>query len=195
MYLDRPQPEATCGERLPEERHAPAEFFGILPHLLHDLCDLIILLEQAVHILHAGAGTRRDTAFALRVNDGRLFSLCFGHALDHGFDHHEFSLIHRIGVHIAHAGHHAEHRARSPHFFHLLELAEHVVHIEFIFPKPASGLFHRFLILSVLGLFDQGEHIAHTQDAPCHSLGVEDLQILQLFAHAGELDGFAGDRF
>ena len=40
---------------------------------------------------------------------------------------------------------------------------------------------------------DEGEDIAHSEDTGSHSLGVELLEIVQLFAHADELYGLTGN--
>ena len=46
----------------------------------------------------------------------------------------------------------------------------------------------------LLGLLDQGEHVAHVEDARRHPVGVEDLEVLHALAGAGEHDRAAGDR-
>ncbi len=43
-------------------------------------------------------------------------------------------------------------------------------------------------------LFDEREHVAHAEDARGHAVGVEGLDLVELFAGADELDGLAGHR-
>ena len=46
----------------------------------------------------------------------------------------------------------------------------------------------------LLGLLDQGEHVAHVEDARGHPVGVEEVEVGQLLAGGGEHDRLAGDR-
>ena len=50
------------------------------------------------------------------------------------------------------------------------------------------------LVDGALGLLDEREHVAHAQDARGHAVGMEVLEVVELLAAAGELDGLAGDR-
>ena len=45
----------------------------------------------------------------------------------------------------------------------------------------------------LLGLLDQGEHVAHAEDAAGHPVGVEDVEVLELLAGGREQDRLAGD--
>src|SRR5207248_11133553 len=44
-----------------------------------------------------------------------------------------------------------------------------------------------------LDLLDQGEDVAHPEDAGSDAVGMERLEVGQLLPHAGELDRLAGD--
>ena len=46
----------------------------------------------------------------------------------------------------------------------------------------------------LLGLLDQGQHVAHAEDPGGHPVGVEDLELVELLPDRGELDRLAGDR-
>ena len=46
----------------------------------------------------------------------------------------------------------------------------------------------------LLGLLDQGEHVAHAEDARGHPVGVEDVEVVELLAVGREHDRLAGDR-
>ena len=65
---------------------------------------------------------------------------------------------------------------------------------KFVFPQLLLKLQGLLLVEVLLRLLNEGEHVAHAQDAAGHAVGVEDLDLVQLFAHAHKLDGFAGDR-
>ena len=61
-------------------------------------------------------------------------------------------------------------------------------------PMQLGG--HLLLLIGVeglLGLLDQGEHVAHAEDPAGHPVGVEDVEVLQLLAGGGEQDRLAGD--
>ena len=61
-------------------------------------------------------------------------------------------------------------------------------------PQTLCHLLGLFLVEVLLGLFNEREHIAHAEDAPGHAVGVEGLDLVELLADAGELDGLAGQR-
>ena len=92
-------------------------------------------------------------------------------------------------------GQHPEQVADRPHLAHGLHLLEEV--LERRSPRrpascrpssrPASAS------KCLLGLLDQGEHVAHAEDARGHPLGVEDVEVGELLAAAGEQDRHAGE--
>ena len=49
------------------------------------------------------------------------------------------------------------------------------------------------LVERLLGLLDEGEHVAHVEDAAGHPVGVEDLEVGDLLTGRGEHDRLAGD--
>ena len=57
-----------------------------------------------------------------------------------------------------------------------------------------GGLGGLVLVERLLGLLDQGEHVAHVEDARGHPVGVEQVEVGQLLAGRGEHDRLAGDR-
>ena len=64
-------------------------------------------------------------------------------------------------------------------------------------PPPTQLGRHRLGLLVVerlLGLLDQGEHVAHAEDARGHPLGVEDVEVVELLAVGREHHRLAGDR-
>ena len=50
------------------------------------------------------------------------------------------------------------------------------------------------LVEGLAGLVDEGQHVAHAQDAAGHAVGVEGLDVGELLADAAELDGLARHR-
>ena len=62
-----------------------------------------------------------------------------------------------------------------------------------VFPQLLLELQGLLLVEVLLRLLNEGEHVAHAQDAAGHAVGVEHLDLIQLFAHAHKFDGLAGD--
>jgi hypothetical protein len=97
-------------------------------------------------------------------------------------------------LHLAHAGHHGQHVGDRAHPPHGDELVQEVLQRELL----ATEQLRRHLLLLVgverlLGLLDQGEHVAHAEDPAGHPVRVEDVEVLQLLAGGGEEDRLAGD--
>ena len=62
-------------------------------------------------------------------------------------------------------------------------------------PVSLAGRLGRLLgVEGLLGLLDQGEHVAHAEDPRGHPVGVEDVEVGELLAVRGEHDRLAGDR-
>ena len=83
------------------------------------------------------------------------------------------------------------------HAAHAAELNELIVVIgegEGVLLKLFLELLRLLLVKGLLGLFDKGEHIAHAEDTACHPVGMEGLDLVELFARAGELNRLSGDR-
>ena len=93
-----------------------------------------------------------------------------------------------------HARQHAEHFLHRAHVFHLLELVVEVGQRQLAGHHLFRGFGGLLLVERFLRLFDQREHVAHAEDAAGHAVGMEGLDIAQLFARADELDRLAGDR-
>ena len=91
------------------------------------------------------------------------------------------------------AGHLGQEVLHGAHGFKLHHLVVKVLEGEAVGPH---FLLHLGGLLGIVGLFsllNEAQHIAHAQNSACHPVRVEDLNILQLFAHTGELDGFSGN--
>ena len=85
-------------------------------------------------------------------------------------------------------------RVHAAHLGHLSELGREVIEVELAL-LHARGERFRFILVDGLGDFlDQGDHIAHAEDARGNALGVERFEFVDLLAHADEFDRLAGDR-
>ena len=82
----------------------------------------------------------------------------------------------------------------ASHLLYLFELCVQVVQVEFVFLHLLHGLGGCLLINGVLRLVDEGQHIAHAEDSARHSVRVERLDIVELFAYAREFYRLAGYR-
>ena len=84
--------------------------------------------------------------------------------------------------------------ADRAHLADRLHLLEEVLEGELVAAAELGGhLLGLVLVEGLLGLLDQGEHVAHAEDAGGHPVGVEDVEVLELLAVGGEHDRLAGD--
>lgn len=81
------------------------------------------------------------------------------------------------------------------HLADLFHLGQEVVERELLpLGRQLGGhLGGLFLAEGLLGLLDQGEHVAHAEDAGRHAVRVERVELVQLLAVGGEHDLAAGD--
>ena len=84
--------------------------------------------------------------------------------------------------------------AQVAHVLQLLHLIQVVAEGQTVLAELFLQLLGLLFIVLLLGLFDEGEHVAHAQNAPGHAVGVEGFDHVQLFAGAHELDGLARHR-
>ena len=163
-----------------------------LQHLLH----LAVLLEQVVDVLDGGPAAGGDAAPAAAVDDVRVPALLARHAEDHRLDAVQLAVVDLDVLQLLHAGHarqHAEDARERAHLAHLLELVEEVLEGELGAAELGLHLRRLLLVERLLGLLDEAQHVAHAEDAARHAVGVEDVEVVELLAGAGELDGLAGD--
>jgi hypothetical protein len=88
---------------------------------------------------------------------------------------------------LRHAGHHADEVAERAHLLQLLHLLEEVVEGELALQQrlaAASASFSK----ACSALLDEGEHVAHAEDAAGHAVGVEELELVELLAGRREGD-------
>ena len=93
-------------------------------------------------------------------------------------------------------GQHPQDLRHRAHLADLLHLLEEVVEGELaaLAGQLGGGLGRLLGVEGLLGLLDQGEHVAHAEDARGHPVGVEDVEVGELLAVGGEHDRLAGDR-
>ena len=166
---------------------------------LNILRHLIVLAEEVVDLLDAGAGAGGDAFAAAAVDEVGVAALLVGHGVDDGFDAAELGLVDVFGG-LGHAlegadgGEHLEDGLHGAHLFDLTELFAEVFEGE---AGSGEGFFGELLGLTPVefffGAFEQGGDVAHAHDAGDDAVGVEGLEGVGLFAGAEELDGCAGD--
>ena len=95
---------------------------------------------------------------------------------------------------LPHAGEQFQDALDGPHAAQHPVALEEVVEGELAGAQPALHV--RLLVFGDggLGLLDQRQHVAHPEDPRRHPIGVEHLELVELLADRGKLDGLAGDR-
>ena len=168
----------------------PAALGQLLGQLLHHL----ELLEQAVHIHHLEPAAGGDAPLAAGVEDLGIFPLQGSHGEDDGLGvGHLLFVDAGAGELLAQApGQHPGDLAQVAHAPQLLELLVVVLKSEAVLAELFLQLSGLLFVVVLLGLLDEGEHIAHAQDPGGHPVGVEGLDHVQLLAGAHEFDGLAG---
>ena len=159
-----------------------------------------MLLDQATDVLHLGAGTHGDPAFARTADQLRVAALGRGHGIDDGFHLLELFLCRALGiahlrqVHTADVRQLVHEATEAAHVLHLLQLIAEVFEVEALALLQLLGqLVGLVLVECRFGLFDQAEHVAHAKDPRSDTLRVERLKGFGLLAHTDELDRLAGD--
>ena len=92
-----------------------------------------------------------------------------------------------------HAGHHLQHLPQRTHLLHRAKLIQEVLQVKGGLAELALHLLGLLDVHNLLRLLDEGEHVAHAEDAGGEPVRVEGLQRVGFLAHAHELHGNAGD--
>ena len=117
------------------------------------------------------------------------------HREDDRFDPRHLRVVEVDAVQLAaHARDELHHALERPHLLEHPRRGEKVVEGELPREQPSLHLLLLVLLDRLLGLLDQGQDVAHPEDPGGHPVRVEDLELVELLAHGGELDGLAGDR-
>src|SRR5215217_8586864 len=176
--------------------HKGAEI-GHLParEALHQLAHLPELLDQLVDLLDGGAGTLGDAEAAGALDRLGVTALPRRHGGDDRLHAVELALVdvHLRELVAREPGHHPEQRGERAHLADLLELVEEVLERELVAAQLALERLGVLLVDLLLGLLDEGEDVAHPEDALRHAVGVEALEVLELLARGGEEDRLARD--
>ena len=99
----------------------------------------------------------------------------------------DLRIFKRAGLH---SGDHSCQLVKSAHIFELRHLFKIIVESEYLLAYPFFKLCRLLLVELRLRLVDKSEHVAHAEDSASHTVGVEGLDLIQLFAHTDILDGF-----
>ena len=158
-------------------------------HLLHHVPHLLKILQKRVHFLNRGAAALGDPTATRPVDDLGVDPLAQGHRPDDRLDGGEvvvadLGVLHLLGD----PGEHPHDPAEGAHLLDLLELVEEVVEGESALEDAGGGLFGLLGLEDLLGLLDQGEHVAHAQDPAGQAVGVEEVEVLDLLPGGGEGD-------
>ena len=119
-----------------------------------------------------------------------IFPFLLGHRADHRFDPFElgFPLLEHAVIDFVHARDHFHQPPQGAHAFDQAHLLNEIGEVKGGLLQLALHALHIGDLHLLLGLFHQGEHIAHAQDSTGHPLRMEGLEGLHLFAGADELD-------
>ena len=86
-------------------------------------------------------------------------------------------------AHLPHARQHPEQLGHRAHLAHRLHLGQEVLEGEVLAAAELAGhLLGLALVERLLGLLDEGEHVAHAEDARGHPVGVEGVEVVDLLA-------------
>src|SRR5580765_3524778 len=159
---------------------------------LHHLLELRVLLEQPVDVGNAGAAAPGDALSAAAVDDRRLAPLLGCHRPDQRLEAGQLLLLAsqllRQRFLALEERNHVHDLAERPHRAELLELGGEILEGERLVADLLGEGLRLSLVDAGLGLFDQGEHVAHAEDALGEPVGVERLERIRLFSHADERD-------
>ena len=154
-------------------------------------------LDQLVDVLHLRTRTLGHADLALGIEQFGALALLGRHRTDDRIHVEQDLVVHARLRHrclgLLHARHHARQHAEAAHVLHLAQLGAQVVHVELTLGHPRRELFGVFLLDRRRRLFDDGDDVAHAEDATGHALGMEGLNRVELFARRGKLDRLAGN--
>ncbi len=93
----------------------------------------------------------------------------------------------------AQAGDQLENAVDAAELLDAAQLLAEVLEVEGGLLHLAGQLLGLLLLDGLLGLLHEGQDVSHAEDAAGDAVGMEDLELRELLAHADELDGSAGD--
>ena len=89
-------------------------------------------------------------------------------------------------------GEHLQHRGERPQAAELAELIAQVLQGELLADDALGQALGLLGVEAALGLLDERQDVAHADHARGHALGMEELEVVRLLAHAHEADGHPG---
>ncbi len=154
--------------------------------------------QELVHVADLDAGAGGDALAARAVDHVGIAALVLGHGGDDRLLTREDPVVEARGIelafHLADAGQHRQHALHAAELLHLLQLLREIVHVERPLLHLRGELLGLFLVERLRRLLDQRDDVAHVEDAPRDTVGMEGLKRVQLFADAEEFDRRTGDR-
>ena len=87
----------------------------------------------------------------------------------------------RLVADLGHPRHHPQDLLHGAHLADLLKLLQEVIKSQISRHGLRGHLFSSLLINLLLSLLDQGEDIAHVEDATRHAVGVKTLEVIKAF--------------
>ena len=90
-------------------------------------------------------------------------------------------------------GHHPDEAGQRAHLLDLLHLLEEVLEGELALEQLGGRRLGLVLLVDLLGLLDEGEDVAHAEDAAGEAVGVEQVEVGELLAGGREGDRLADD--
>ncbi len=176
----------TVGRRLGAE--GPTGSAETAGHLLHDLACILEPVEKLVDLGDGHTGAAGYTRLAGRLEDARVMPLGRSHRPDDRHDPVDVAIVDlgKLLLHLPHAGQHPEQVGDRPHLADGEHLVEEVGEGELRGGHLRRHLLGLIGLERLFGLLDEGEDVAHPQDARGHPLGVEDVEVLQRLTGGGE---------
>src|SRR5438034_2541569 len=171
----------------------PAELPLHAFELFHHLPELRVLLEQPVHVLHAGTAAACDALATRAADDLGMRPFSGRHRRDDRVGPVEVLLLAREVAgpalhHFAEPRDHAEDLVERTHLPHLLELLAEVLQREAVLAELPHHVLGRLLVDGRLRLLHEREDITHAEDARGETVGVERLERVRLLAYTDESD-------
>ena len=163
---------------------------------LHHFTRLRVLLQQIVHVLHAGAAALGDAAAARTVDEHVVAALFGSHGVDDG-DHAPDLRFVDLGVlqifERADLRHHFQQAAERSEFADLFDLVAEVFERKIVAEQLLLHLLSGLLVDVLLDFVDQRQDIAHAQNARGNAVGMKGLERIGFFAHADEFQRLPGN--
>src|SRR5690606_19588900 len=152
-------------------------------HALHELLHLAELLDELAHLARLGPAPPGDALTAGAVDDPGVGPLGRRHGADDGLHPVDLALVDlRAAELLRHAGHEPHEVLQRAHLADLLELLEEVLEREAALKEPGRRLLGLLLLVDLLGLLDERQHVAHAEDPAGQPVGVEEVEVLDLLA-------------